>query len=380
MDPKILSAVKLDESDYKKILHPLKENNKKERADGYPAIVEQIKKARFEEEEFLPQGVWKRDYKRADWDVVSDLCIESLTKYSKDLQVMGWLCEAWFKLYGLKGARAGIILISEIVDAHWNDLLPPLDGEDDEYRQAAINWLNDRLAELIKFTPITQSESSLVKDYHFADWELSSYYERLSKKSSAQQKSAMPSKPVYAKIEDIESAIIQTPYSFHENFKNEFSLLIESIQTFEASWKKHAPKTLGLFKKTREVVQQILVFAEGKLLKRSQTKNIQKASESAGDGDDLTANASSNADKTFAKQDTRTYSFSTEAEAYQVLLDIARYLSEKHPHSPAPYLIQQAVEMGQMSFIDVMKRFYTEPGLKSLFEVKVENLPQSSKK
>ncbi|MGN6670485.1 MAG: type VI secretion system protein TssA [Candidatus Nucleicultricaceae bacterium] len=379
MDPKILSSVKLDESDYKKILHPLKADNKKARADGYHALIEQIKTARFEEEEFLPQGVWKRDYKRADWDLVADLCKEALSNYSKDLQVMGWLTEAWVKLYGIKGARAGIMLLGEVVDAHWNDLLPPLDGEDDEYRQASIIWINDRLAELIKFTPITQSESSLVNDYHFADWELSSYYERLSKKTTAMQKASPASKPVYAKIEDIESAILQTPYAFHENLKKEFSLLIDVIQQFEASWKKHAPKTLGLFKKTREVIQQILVFTESKLLKRPHATNARKNSGSM--KEDVQANdMSKSAEKGTQDPHVKTYSFSSEAEAYQVLLEIARYLSEKHPHSPAPYLIQQAVEMGQMSFIDVMKRFYTEPGLKSLFEVKPENLSQVPKK
>jgi type VI secretion system protein ImpA len=378
MDAKILSAVKLDESSYKLILQPLKNGDKKVRADAYLTLIEKIKQARFEEDELLPQGVWKRDYKKADWHLVSELCLTALQEHSKDLQVLGWITESWFKSFGIQGALAGVSLIMEVVDLHWTDLLPPLDGEDDEYRQSSINWLNDRLAELIKFSSITKTESSLTSDYTFADWELSVYYDRVNKKSASARKQATQSKPLYAKLEEIESAIAQTPLAYHEKLKKNFAEFFEVLQTFETTWRQHSPKTLGLFKKTREVTQQIISFIDAKLLKRSEVNKLQdakvakgSAQEQVNQGDTQVKTESSNR---------HSFSFTNEAEAYEALLQIAAYLGEKHPHSPAPFLIQQAVEMGQLSFVEVMKRFSQDPGLKIVFEGNPDLGPITSKK
>lgn len=378
MDAKILSVVKLKTDDYQKMIAPLKVSDKKLRSERYVTLIEKIKHARFEEEEFLPQGVWKRDYKKADWDVVCDLCIESLKEYSKDLQILGWLTEAWLKTYGIQGAYAGMTLMGEIVEAHWTDLQPPLDGEDDEYRQVSVNWLNDRLSELIKFTPISHSEAPLVNDYTFADWELSVYYDRLSKKSAASRKQLSQAKPLYAKLEDIESAILQTPYSYHHMIKEQFELLLESIQIFEENWKKKAPKTIGLFKKSRETIQNILNFADTKLLKRPSSN---RATGKEGNEFETSSDTSVQTQASIVSPNTgyKTYSFSNETEAYQVLLEIARYLGEKHPHSPAPFLIQQAVEMGQLTFIEVMKRFSSDPTLNALFDKKIESIKETQK-
>lgn len=367
MDAKILSAVKLDESAYKLILQPLKGSDKKGRADAYLTLIEKIKQARFEEDELLPQGVWKRDYKKADWSLVSELCVTALQEHSKDLQVLGWVTESWFKSFGIQGALAGVSLMTEIVDLHWTDLLPPLDGEDDEYRQSSVNWLNDRLADLIKFSSITKTESSLTSDYTFADWELSVYYDRLNKKSASARKHATQNKSLYAKLEEIESAIAQTPLAYHEKLKQSFMEFLEVLQTFETTWRRHSPKTLSLFKKTREVTQQIISFIEGKLLKRPGASKGQDSKAAKGNDQD----PSSQMDTPLVQAGSSTsqsFSFSNEAEAYEVLLKIAAYLGEKHPHSPAPFLIQQAVEMGQLNFVEVMKRFSQDPGLKIVFE------------
>ena len=56
---------------------------------AYKAIGE----ARREENARLPQGVWTRDVKRADWPTVERLCTDILFGRSKDLQVACWLGE-----------------------------------------------------------------------------------------------------------------------------------------------------------------------------------------------------------------------------------------------------------------------------------------------
>ncbi|KAB2831846.1 MAG: type VI secretion system protein TssA, partial [Caedimonadaceae bacterium] len=53
----------------------------------YTEVYDQIREARREEDDKLPQGIWKIDIKRADWEKVSQLCQTALIHQTKDLQI-----------------------------------------------------------------------------------------------------------------------------------------------------------------------------------------------------------------------------------------------------------------------------------------------------
>ena len=52
-----------------------------------------------------------------------------------------------------------------------------------------------------------------------------------------------------------------------------------------------------------------------------------------------------------------------EAEVYQQLAEIANLLQEMEPHSPIPYLIQRAVELGGMPFPRLIQELVRDGGV-----------------
>ena len=77
----------------------------------YDPLYDSIREARLQEDESLPQGVWQRDLKKADWGKVEALCVDALVTHTKDLQIVSWLLEAWMLRYGVKGAVKGLELM-----------------------------------------------------------------------------------------------------------------------------------------------------------------------------------------------------------------------------------------------------------------------------
>jgi type VI secretion system protein ImpA len=51
------------------------------------------------------------------------------------------------------------------------------------------------------------------------------------------------------------------------------------------------------------------------------------------------------------------------AEAYRQLAQAAAVLRQLEPHSPIPYLIQRAVELGQLPFPELMRALIREPNV-----------------
>ena len=72
----------------------------------YDPVYDQLRKLRKADDE-LPQGVWKSEPKRADWNALEELCLDVIETRSKDIQVAAWLLEAWIHLYGFAGAGRG---------------------------------------------------------------------------------------------------------------------------------------------------------------------------------------------------------------------------------------------------------------------------------
>src|SRR4051794_30594593 len=90
----------------------------------YDPVYDQIRNLRREDDQTLPQGVWKSEQKRADWHAVELLCFDTLTGRSKDLQIAAWLMQALVRLYGFDGAAEGFRLIHGLCETFWEELHP----------------------------------------------------------------------------------------------------------------------------------------------------------------------------------------------------------------------------------------------------------------
>src|SRR5579872_3068484 len=150
--------------DLQSVLGPIPGESPTGESLRYEGTYDKIRDARTEDDAVLSRGVWKMPLKRADWSDVAEMCLDALQNRSKDLQIAAWQTEAWLHLYGLDGLSQGLRVITGLCSAYWDDLHPrPDSGDSIEYRVGPIEWINDKLAPVIRLLPLTDPSSDDVK-------------------------------------------------------------------------------------------------------------------------------------------------------------------------------------------------------------------------
>jgi type VI secretion system protein ImpA len=93
----------------------------------------------------------------APWKKVAELVVKA-TSRSKDLQLAIWLLEAFARIDGFRGTSTGLVVVRRLLQDFWESVHPQLDLEDPDpvgYRRALLYWLDDRLPQILKATPLT---------------------------------------------------------------------------------------------------------------------------------------------------------------------------------------------------------------------------------
>jgi len=89
----------------------------------YEGTYDSLQEARSADNPTLPQGIWERGLKKANWNEVYSICFEALENRSKDLQIATWMLESLLHLYGFEGVREGLKLIKGMVENFWDENL-----------------------------------------------------------------------------------------------------------------------------------------------------------------------------------------------------------------------------------------------------------------
>jgi len=86
----------------------------------FDSVFDEVKRARMSESDYLPQGIWQRETKRANWSQSLELSFGVLCTRSKDLQFAAWLTEALSHLHGVRGTIKGVELIDRLTSKLWS--------------------------------------------------------------------------------------------------------------------------------------------------------------------------------------------------------------------------------------------------------------------
>lgn len=336
-------------------------------------VYDSIKEAR-RTDDGLPKGVWQEDLKVADWKKVEALCVEALTKKSKDLQICAWLTEAWLFLYGLEGLCRGLELFDAIAQKYWENVYPQIEEDGDKgFRLSPYIWLNEKLSHQMKILPIvgspdTKTDSLLT----FADYlAIKTLWGRRESGIAIPQ-----DKEESLKI--FEQGIKKTQKSFFQDMKNlleSLSKMTEQIEAFVT--RRCSQQEAPSLSRLRSVTQELVAFCD-QALKWGTT------GEKAPSVDTLRGKAALPEEEKKKSVDTDSSPrFQNEIpqdvgavvksrdEAYQVIGQIADYLELLDPHSPVPPMIKRALRLGKMPLKDVLQEVVQEPAalsnLKNLF-------------
>ena len=320
--------------DVDKLLVPISPSEPAGISLRYDPVYDQLRTLRKADDE-LPQGVWKSEPKRADWNALEELCLEVIETRSKDIQVATWLLEAWIHLYGFAGAAEGMNVIRALCENFWDGLHPRIEDADVEFRIAPLVWINQRLVIDLKLTPITAPDSDNFPKHTWADWENACLNEKNGPANEAravtiakfQQGALLTSTPHLRAILEATQRL---------------SLASEQLDSLlDQKLRRDAPGLSPIKTLSRSIAGLLSSFLEQRgeslappdpksLANRTPTQFI-PASEVLGYGH-----------------------IRSRAQAYQILAEASDFLVRTEPHSPVPYLVRRAISWGSMSLETLM--------------------------
>ncbi|HYH44775.1 MAG TPA: type VI secretion system protein TssA, partial [Thermoanaerobaculia bacterium] len=314
----------------------------------FEPVYDEIKRLRAEEDAGLPQGIWQRELKRADWPAVADLCTQVLAGTSKDLQIAAWLTEAWIHLHGFQGLERGARLLAGLCRRFWPDLYPLLDGEDTEARLAPIAWAAERLALPLKRVSVTAPTGDDATAYGWKDWEAGLYLANLSRLDAAaaakeQERGMVPQ----AKFQ---VSVSLTPGTSFGRIVAEIAGALAGLDGLDAALAEACGPAAPSLTPLRSPLVAIEAFALRVLEERGESELALPAVQAAGWEESLMNDKDGEPNPAAASG-----SISSRADAYHRLNQAAEFLLRTEPHSPVPYLVQRAVSWGNLSLAELLQ-------------------------
>ncbi len=262
----------------------------------------------------------------ADWPGIQRMAIDTLTGASKDLLVAARLTESLVKQFGFGGARDGLQLLKRMIEEAWDRINPPIEEGDLEPRAAAFNWLGD--PDRGAFFPNSLRQVALVRlDGAAFGWQ---YWRDVQDGKGAAKKTDFERAIAVATREECQSVVDDIAGSLLE---------VEALGVVLEGKMADAAPSLG---EIRKAIQDCQTLAQEILSRKG------PAPSSAAEASDAGGSASGAGESSARRANNRD-------EIYARLGELSAQLIQMEPHSPAAYIIQRAVKLGQLPLPQLMK-------------------------
>jgi type VI secretion system protein ImpA len=286
------------------------------------------------------------DTVRADWGLIVEKAQEVLTESTKEMLTAARLTEALLKLHGdelrgFAGLRDGIQLMRRMLDECWDRIYPPIEEEgDEEVRAAAFSWLDDsdrgaRFPLSIRATSITTLDG---KGLSWKDW----------KDSNQPGEQQEQNKEAFSKA--VEEASRETCQSVADDLSECLTEIVELDRVLEAKLGTYAPSISNL----RQAVYDCHVLAK-------QILDQKGAAPAEADEAGFEAESAAESDGASAPGSAGRSAMNTRAQVFQTIAEAAKVLKQLEPHSPVPFMLERAVELGALTFPELMKLLVRNP-------------------
>ena len=333
--------------DIQTLLDPIPGDDPAGESLRYEGTYDHIKEARMEDDPVLSRGVWKTPLKRAEWSSVAEMCVDALQNRTKDLQIAAYLTEAWVHLYGFDGLRDGLRTMAALCANYWVELHPRAEGDDAvEYRFAAIDWVDEKMASAIRLLPLSEPQSDDAKPYCWDDWE------RIMRPGS------VPTQNQAATQAQFQGSVLLTPTEFYSGLLRSVESAADACSELEGALEEQvgsgAP-SLRQMANTMDSIRNLIVSilnqretgpAEPAPAQLSHAAAAAPAESGGGEGEPPQPGGN----------------IRSRAEAYRRLAEAADYLSRTEPHSPTPYLVRRAIAWGGMRLEDLLAELVRNGG------------------
>lgn len=333
----------LSDTDLKKCLKPITSRSSKGNRGGmdlrYSTEYDQIREASRSDPN-LPQGVWTRDIKSADWKIVEKLCLEILQKKSKDFLVAAWLIESWMHLYALEGVHQGVDLLFCLTKKFWETGYPLLSTTDPEYRAAPYDWINEKLSERLNHVRITAPKDTSISGFSYGAYIDCQSDNKLFLDHSLKKIDLDDYK------KKVDASLQKTPTAHFEHQIQTSEAIIQSLKELQSFLDAHLGSNGPSLNRCVVKIQKLIETLRTIVNERRTVISLEEATAPDESADTpLPTDTSNVIDGVIHSR----------AEAYAIIEKAAAYLEQLDPHSPAPHLIKRAVRWGKLNFTDLIR-------------------------
>jgi type VI secretion system protein ImpA len=348
------------------ILQPIQGDNPSGPNLYYSPLFDKIKEAR-RQEMAGPMGAWEREVKTADYALVIKLAEEALATKTKDLWLGSWLTEALISREQFAGLQAGLDLIRALCENFWDTLHPEPEEGDLELRAAPLEWFGNYLepdkgnspALAVRFVPLN------IRGLHFFQYKESQAvgYEDAVKGNEQRRKAREQAiKDGKTPPEAFDAALIETPKEWVRKLEADLKASLASLQALDELCQAKFGNAAPGFTKLKRSLDELDGTVHVLLLKKlEQDPDPPPPPEFMVD-----AAAAANGDGTGAATvmaPERIGSLQIDPEKLDTLIGaelhsrddavlrvaaVARYLRQREPSSPVPYLLLRAFRWGEL--------------------------------
>lgn len=328
--------------DLEKLLRPIPGDSPSGEYLRYHGIYDEIAEARRADED-LAMGAWQTDLKVADYTLTIQLATPVLEKQTKDLQIGAWLVEALVAQHGFAGMRDGLRLLTGFLNRFWETLYPDIEEGDQEGRANALAWVDREIGFQIKKAPITVDGWGYNGYLDSKKFDIPASFDGLSTdeqaKFNALKEQAERENRVTAS--KWEAAVVRTDRAFCEEVHVAILECEEEYTKLNAAIEQHfdrnqAPGLPEMRKALQEIKSQ-----QNDLLELKRSEEPDPEDETAGEGD-----ASGEHGET--RRAGISGPISSRSDALKRLTEVAAFFRKTEPHSPVSYLVNRAIQWGNM--------------------------------
>lgn len=310
-------------------------------------VYDQIKEARLEED---PRSLASdRERKSADYDLVVELATEAIANKSKDLEIAGWLTEAWVKLRGFSGLLDGIELFDGLLRNFWETVHPAIEEDGDvERRVGRLQWLNSALDVPLRSVPLVET------GYGWIQYDESRHVGYESEATIPTDRQARQARIDLGKLtpEMFDKAFADTPKSFYKEAQKEVEGSIGALGRLDqlcAEKFGEAGPSFGQLRKALEDIRHALyVLLQRKLELEPDPVEEAPAAEAV---EQSAAGPTVPAVRTAGAVVISLEGSSEAPDRQQAVASIAaaaKFLRQREPFSPAPYLLLRGLRWGEL--------------------------------
>lgn len=331
----------------------------------FDSVFDEVKRARMSESDYLPQGIWQRETKRANWSQSLELSFEVLRSRSKDLQFAAWLTEALSHLHGLRGTIKGVELINRLSTKLWVDLYPNIDDDEDfTSRMLVLEWLDRTLPEAMDMVSVTSTGTEIVHDFSLRQWQEIKRVSQVDEGAAQTRRGRNKEQaPAGINIDDFWVSIKRTPGEFFADLSAQIhqleAVLVDAASTFAEIC---GPGSVRFPKLNTSITVMKKCLSEIERYRHENSLDSTHQDEPSLTEVEAQAGISSDAGVGQLPTSVRIpvdiigeiKRVSDRDQAYKILESLAERIVEIDPHSAAPYLARKAASFKNYSFAELM--------------------------